>query len=446
MEPSRSRAGCMSATPEIGYIVKMFPRLSETFIRNEILELENQGLVLRIFSLKKPAHAEAGQCGAAIRSAIHYLPDRTWREPWRVLLAQWRVLLAYPRGYVRTLVHVLQGRELRSLGRGLRRFCQTCCLVSELGPVRHLHAHFATDPTRLASWARMICGISFSVTTHAKDLYQDNRIASPGLRFKLSSARFVIANSRFSAAGLRSSFNGSCPTRILTVYNSLDLAAFPMRSEEPQRRLRILSVGRLIEKKGFPDLLKACQFLKERGVQFDCEIIGSGSMREQLVELIKNLGLEKTVVLRGQQTHQDMLEHYRNATVFALPCVVAANGDRDILPNVLKEAMAVGVPVVTTRLPGTDELIEDRVSGLIIEPGDVPALADSLEQLLHDPELRKRLAGQGRKVIEQRFDRKTNFAVLRDLLLEADAGAYESAASTLPQSVEFRRRAVDSAE
>jgi glycosyltransferase involved in cell wall biosynthesis len=343
----------------------------------------------------------------------------------RVLGSQLGVFWRYPRGYLRTLLHVLWGREFRSLGRGLRRFCQTCCLVHELGPVRHLHAHFANDPTRLASWARMICGVSFSVTTHAKDLYQDARIDSPGLKFKLRQARFVVANSEFSAAGLRTAFDGEIPPKILTIYNAVDLAAFPPRQNEATEPF-ILSVGRLVEKKGFADLIQACRLLRDRQVPFKCEIIGSGPLRDELQGLISQLGLLQQVRLRGQMAQAELGEHYRKAMVFALPCIVAANGDRDILPNVLKEAMAIGVPVVTSRLAGIEELVTHDETGLLVTPGDTKSLAEALRQLLADAMLRRRLAVQARKVIEERFELGANFARLRSLLQEANLQSDET--------------------
>src|SRR6266849_6685668 len=200
LEAGESGTMTGAASQKIGYVVKMFPRLSETFIRNEILELERQGLALRIFSLKRPVETGARWDDGRIRAPITYLPERVFREPFRVFRAQFGTFRRYPRGYVRTIRHVLRGRELGSLGRGLRRFSQTCCLVHEMGGVEHLHAHFANDPARLAGWARMICNVSYSVTPHAKDLYQDNRLGSPALRHKLTPARFVVANSEFSAA------------------------------------------------------------------------------------------------------------------------------------------------------------------------------------------------------------------------------------------------------
>jgi len=233
----------------------------------------------------------------------------------------------------------------------------------------------------------------------------------------LGLARFVITNSEYSKAGLRASFNGEVPTRIFTIYNSIDLAAFTKRRQEPLQPT-ILSAGRLIEKKGFRDLIAACRILKDWGVKFSCEIIGSGSLKQTLHDAIGHFDLEREVRLHGQMSQNDLRNHLNKAMIFTLPCIVASNGDRDLLPNVLKEAMAVGVPVVTTRLEGIEELLAHEESGILVPPGDPKALATSLQRLLADAELRRRLSTQARKVIEDRFDLRTNFTRLRDLLLE----------------------------
>ena len=410
--------------PEIGYVVKMFPRLSETFILNEIREMERHGLALRIFSLKRPTQSDAQLVAGTVRAPVHYLPNRIYREPVRVVRAHIGVLFRFPRGYVRTLLHVLRGRELSSMARGLRRFCQTCCLVQEMREVRHLHAHFASDPTRLASWARMICEVPFSVTTHAKDLYAGDRIKSPGLHYKLRLARFVVTNSEHSAEDLRMAIQE--PIRLVTIYNGIDLSAFPQRAKEPATP-SILAVGRLVEKKGFEHLIKACGILKARGVPFRCEIIGGGALRQALEGVIQELGLSRLVRLRGQMAQSQLREHYAEATVFALPCVAAADGDRDILPNVVKEAMAIGVPVVTTHLEGIEELVTPEVSGLLVAPRNSEALAQALERLLTDETLRRRLAAEGRKVVEDRFDARTAFKRLGELLGEVTASNAEEA-------------------
>jgi glycosyltransferase involved in cell wall biosynthesis len=413
-----------STQPIIGYVVKMFPRLSETFIRNELVELERQGFTIRIFSLKRPSQGASHQADGPVEATIIYLPQRVWKEPFRVLRAQFRVLCRHPVGYVKTLAHVLRGRRLRSLPRGVRRFSQTCCLVHQLGGAKHLHAHFASDPTRLASWARMLCGISYSVSTHAKDLFQDKRIDSIGLHYKLRAARFIVANSQFSATSLLASLNGSLnnganpPQKIVTVYNGVDLDDFPARPEEPNEPT-ILSVGRLIEKKGTKVLLDACAVLQQEGRQFVCDIIGSGPLRPGLQQQLTRLGLVSVVRLHGECPHERLLPFYQRALIFVLPCVVSANGDRDILPNVLKEAMAVGVPVVTTRLGGIEELVTHGQTGLLVEAGDSRALAEAVGQLLADAELRRHLVTNARKVIEERFDLRTSFGRLKELLFEA---------------------------
>src|SRR6266404_3414003 len=211
----------------------MFPRLSETFILNEILELEAQGLSLHICSLLHPVGPKDMATGMAVRAPVTYLPHRLFHEPLRVLWANWTVFRRYPRSYWRTLRHILKGREYPSLKKRWRRFCQTCCLIHEMAHIRHLHAHFATEPTQLANWVQMICDIPFSVTTHAKDLYQDDRIASEYLRRKLNQARFVIANSEHSSRLLRAALDGDGAPPVHTIYNGIDLEFFPLRKEAP---------------------------------------------------------------------------------------------------------------------------------------------------------------------------------------------------------------------
>jgi glycosyltransferase involved in cell wall biosynthesis len=207
------------------------------------------------------------------------------------------------------------------------------------------------------------------------------------------------------------------PPRVHVIYNGIDLSVFTPRSDGPVEPL-ILGVGRLVEKKGFINLVKACRILKDEGVSFHCEIIGSGVLKSSIAEAVGTLGLNQAVRLRSQMAQQDVRAHYLKAMVVALPCLVAANGDRDLLPNVLKEAMAVGVPVVTTRLAGIEELLTHEVSGLLVAPGDAKALAQALRRLLDDAPLRRRLGAAARKVIEAKFDLRVNFTSLRDLLAE----------------------------
>lgn len=398
----------------------MFPRLSETFILNEVLEIERQGVPLKIFSLKRPADEVSHPQTALVRGEVSYLPEQLGRAPLRTAQAQWHVWRRHPRQWRHSLRNAV--RRLRATGdRGdLLAFAQACCVVRDLGEVRHLHAHYANVPSKVALLVHRLATVSYSITTHAKDIFQNDPFSSPKLRERMLRARFIIANSQFSANHIRDGLQGQGEIRV--VHNGLDLAAFPFRRDEPRQPL-ILGVGRLVEKKGFAHLLTACQVLCRKQIQFSCEIIGTGALSASLKEQIRSLGLGDRVKLVGPIPQHVLWEHYARATVFALPCVLAADGDRDILPNALKEAMAVGVPVLTTRLDGIDELIEEGVSGWLVPPGNASALAEALIALLTDAGRRRQLALGGRQVIEQRFDRRENFAQLRTLLESAVSGS-----------------------
>lgn len=414
-----------SAPPRVAYILKMFPRLSETFILNEVLELERQGLPLHLFSLRRPVDSVVHEQARCVRSPITYVPERPMQAPLQLARAQWHAWRRYRQAWRHMLHNAI--RHLRSSGDSadLLAFCQACCVARELGVTRHLHAHYANLPAKVALLVHRLTGASYSITTHAKDIFQNDPFASPKLQERMCQASFVIANSQFSAQHIRTRMNGQADVRI--VHNGLDLEAFPRRAAEPQQPL-ILGVGRLVEKKGFADLIVACQLLRQKGLEFSCEIVGTGALSLSLKEQIKTLRLNHCVSMTGPLPQQVLREHYARATVFALPCKRANDGDRDILPNVLKEAMAVGAPVLTTRLEGIEELIEDGVTGLLVEPGDVTALAGKLELLLRDAQLRRALAEQARQLVESRFDRRANVARLKDFL---DAAVHDSAFQTL---------------
>jgi glycosyltransferase involved in cell wall biosynthesis len=407
--------------PTIGYVVKMFPRLSETFILNEILELERQGVALHVFSMKRPVEKVVHAYASEVRSPITYLPENLLQSSLSILRGQVYAWRNHRSTWRHTLRNVLRRVRPGSNRADFLAFCQACCLVREMRGIRHLHAHYASVPARLALLVRRISGASYSISTHAKDIFQDDPFGSPKLRERMLQASFVVANSRFSADHIRSGLGALAEIR--TIYNGIDLDAFPLRKSEPDEP-HILSVGRLVEKKGFSDLISACQILKQRGVRFTCELVGTGRLSDTIKEQIRNCAVGDRIRMLGPLPQQVLRQHLERAMVFALPCIQAADGDRDILPNVIKEAMAVGVPAVTTRLDGIEELIEDGVSGALVPPGDPAALAVKLELLLNDRHLRSRLAAGARTVIEGRFDRRSNIVKLRSLLqstMDADA-------------------------
>jgi glycosyltransferase involved in cell wall biosynthesis len=394
----------------------MFPRLSETFILNELLELERCDVPLQIFSLMQPTEQVAHEKVSAVRSEVRYLPERFIAGPLRIVKGQLAVLVRYPGGYLTALGKLLLRMCVRPptvWPASSRRFYQACCLVNEMSGVVHFHAHYALGPARVASIVHTISGISFSVTTHAKDIFQFDRLESPRLQDKLGEAQFVIANCEYSARHLRRALGSSPP--VYVVYNGIDLSLFTRRSTEPREPL-ILAVGRLVPKKGFAYLVRACRVLAQRGISFCCEIAGKGPLLDEIRSLICECGLENQVKLLGPKTRAELLDLYRRAAVVVAPCVVADDGDRDLVPNVVKEAMAVGVPVVTTSIDAMDELVEHDISGILAPPGDAEALADAMARVLEQPELRTRLADAGRTLVEQRFDRRISFTRLNELL------------------------------
>ncbi len=408
-------SGNSSSPLRVGYVIKMFPRLSETFILNEVLELEDQGVELRIFSLKRPVDKVRHRDASRVKSPVFYLPETLLRSLPQILRAQVYAWRKHPRSWRR----MARSTWRRARPEDRLAFCQACCIVQRLHGIRHLHAHYANIPARVALLAQRLAGVTFSITTHAKDIFQNDPFASSKLRERMSRASFIVANSRFSAEHVSRGLNA--PADIRVVYNGLDLAAFPLRSSPPARAL-ILGVGRLVEKKGFADFVTMCSLLKKRGVSFEAKIVGTGVLTPALKEQIRLLNVGDRINLAGPMPHQVLREVYAGAAVFVLPCKQAADGDRDILPNAVKEAMAVGVPVVTTSLDGIEELVEDGVSGLLVPPGDPAALAQKVQSVIEDAGLAARLANNGRNVVECRFDRKKNFRVLRAAFEEV-AGA-----------------------
>ena len=271
-------------------------------------------------------------------------------------------------------------------------------------PATHLHAHFASSPTLVALLTSRITGVPYTLTAHAKDIY----VSHPDdLRAKLREARAVVTCTEYNRQHLLSRYPRECGGKLFRVYHGLDTSLFrcaPSHTPPPEpQEAVILSVARLVEKKGLDDLLAAAEILRLRGYRFRLEIIGTGPLRETLKAQAKRLGLEDRVTLLGAQPYEAVRLAYRRAAVFALPCRVAADGDRDGIPNVLLEAVASGVPVVSTPVSGIPELIECDRSGLLVEPNNPGMLADALDRILTSPELRARLTEAARAKLDEHF-------------------------------------------
>jgi glycosyltransferase involved in cell wall biosynthesis len=256
------------------------------------------------------------------------------------------------------------------------------------------------------------------MTAHAKDIFHES-VRPEDLRRKLQDAAATVTISDYNLEYLHDNY-GPAAEGVRRIYNGLELEKFPY--EEPRgREPEILAVGRLVEKKGFADLIEACSLLRDRGVEVLCRIVGHGEQEPELRASVKRLGLGNRVELPGPRPQGDLIEAVGSAAVFAAPCVVGGDGNRDGLPTVLLEAMALGTPCVSTDVTGIPEVLRDEETGLMVPQHDPAALADAIERLLADPELRVELAGRARRLVEEEFDVHRNAALLRETFEAAHA-------------------------
>jgi colanic acid/amylovoran biosynthesis glycosyltransferase len=392
----------------VAYVVKRYPRFSETFIVGEILALEALGVEIEVFSLYHTTDTHFHDTLARVCASVHYLCADNLKafELW-ALFEQADAALP---NFWNTL-EVARGEDIHHVYQAIR-----LALEVRARGLRHIHAHFASAQTTVARLASRFAGVPYSFTAHAKDIYHKS-VSGPDLRRKLEDASSAVTVSDYNLEYLRTAFP-SVAHRVRRVYNGLDFERFAY-FKPPTDEVRIVSVGRLVEKKGFFDLIDACAILQGRGQRFECQIVGSGPLEAQLRARIGALGLADRVRLLGPRPQAEVIELVRGATVFAAPCLVAEDGDRDGLPTVLLEAMALGTPCVATDVTGIPEVVRHEDTGLIVPQRDPQTLADALERLLRDREACARLAGHARALIEREFDARQNAARLREVFARA---------------------------
>jgi colanic acid/amylovoran biosynthesis glycosyltransferase len=394
----------------VGYILKMFPRFSETFILNELLELERQGVTLRIFSLKEPNDGIVHRDVELVRGDVTYIQ---WRRVLVVARAHAKVFRRSPARYVTALLFALRRHRFASVKYFLKAGVIADHVVRE--GIRHIHAHFASSAASVALDVHRLTGVPYSFTAHAKDIYRAG-LDIDHLRMKLDEARFAVTVSDYNRRHL-ARLGGR---DIVRIYNGLDLRRFVPNGGVPDEPPLILGVGRLVEKKGFDVLIRACGLLRVDGVRFRCVIVGKGELARDLRTLISALDLQQHVELAGPLSQEALLELFPHASVVAAPCVVGSDGNRDGLPTVLTEAMALKVPVVATPVTGIPELVEDGRTGLIVPERDPAALAAAIRRLIDETGTAQRLAEAGRERVERDFDLRVNVGELRTLF-EASA-------------------------
>ncbi len=394
----------------VGYVVKMYPRLAETFILNEILAHEAAGRELEIFSLRSPVDGKFHRDLGRVQADVTYIPGHTVKAEdfWTTVSEAGRESPIAQRIWE-------DGRK--ELAGSVNQAIHLARAARELG-VTHMHAHFATIATTVTRLASRLTGVPYSFTAHAKDIYHES-VQDDDMTRKLRDASSVVTVSDFNRDYLRNRF-GPVADGVRRIYNGLDLQDFSYTPPDGRPPL-ILGVGRLVEKKGFADLIRACSILRDRNREFECEIIGGGVLRKDLAELITELNLSACVRMLGPTPREEVNRRMGQAAVLAAPCVVSPNGNRDGLPTVLLEAMAVGTPCISTPVTGIPELVRDGDTGLLAAERDPRSLADALQRLLDDRGLGLALAASARRRIESDFDIHRNTVALRELFSPASA-------------------------
>ena len=376
----------------LAYLFQRFPSFTQTFCYREIVELRRQGVSPAIFSVRRPVDEPVQDWDAAIVSEVAYLPgdEELVREVDR----------AGRKGKLPESVT----REIGAWGRktDFLRLYQGAHLGPRLqaSGVRHVHAHFAGLAARTAYWIELFFGIGFSFTAHANDIFAPKPFEI-SLGKLIGSARAVVTVSDFGVRFLREKYPGDA-AKIHRVYTGIDLARFP-RAEFNGTPPAIISIGRLIEKKGFHDLIEACRVLCERGVEFRCEIIGEGPLERSLRDQITAADLTTLVTLTGPLPQGDVIKRLACSALFVLPCVAEVGGGMDNLPTVVMEAMAAGLPVISTALGGVPEMVRNGFTGLLVPEHQPFALADALAQVLVDRRLARSLGEAGRQRAAELF-------------------------------------------
>lgn len=398
----------------LGYLAKMFPRVSETFILKEVLALRRAGVPVRIYSTLPPTRDHRVQPAAqALMDELEVLPPATWRNApgfLRALAAVWRQAPAATQRAIWRYLRLPRARRFRQLWRGIH-----LAHSMRREGISHLHAAWAHTPASVARLASRVSGVPWSMAAHAKDIH----LSSPeSLAKKLRAARYTLTCTQWNVERLRSLAGPEAPDeaplhepQIELHYHGVDTDYFsPPESRPPEVSLParpatplILSVGRLVPKKGFETLLRASRLLADQGYDFRLEIVGEGPERARLTALIRELGLEDRVKLAGLLVQHEVRERYHQAHCMVLASQITERGDRDGIPNTLAEAMACGVPVVASALPSIRELIPGEESGLLVPPEDPDELARAIASLLADPGLHARLAAAGRQQVERTF-------------------------------------------
>jgi len=393
---------------QFAYLFERFPSFGQTFCYREAAELARQGVAPPIFSIRNPKDESPQDWDVRIVQRVHYLPgeEQLLREIHR----------ASKTGKLTTeIIGALDAWGRRTDFLRLYQAVYVGLRLQEMG-IRHVHAHFAGMAARTAFWIHKFFPITFSFTAHANDIFAP-RDFEIGLDRLVDAARIIVTVTDYAARFLRERFPNRAD-RIYRVYNGLNLSEFG-RTDFSFTPPLIVAVGRLIAKKGFADLIRACGMLAEGGKPFQCEIVGEGPLENELRAQIEQLDLQNRVALSGAKPQREVRRRLAAASVFVLPSVVDSAGGIDNLPTVIMEAMATALPVISTDIGGIPEMVVENETGFLVRPGDTGALARAVEKMIDDRQLAQRLGRGGYERAQHLFSIEKN---VRDLSALINAG------------------------
>jgi len=387
------------------YLFERFPSFGQTFCYREVAEVYGQGVAPPIFSIRNPKGEPAQDWDARIVKRVHYLPEE------KELLEEVQ-RASKRRRLTPAIIAALDEWGRRTDFLRLYQAVYVGLRLQELG-IHHVHAHFAGMAARAAFWVAKFFPVTFSFTAHANDIFAPRNFEI-GLDKLVSAARVIITETDYSEKFLRERFPERAD-RIRRIYNGLNLGEFGRANFSSDPPL-IVAIGRLIAKKGFANLIRACALLVEHGRSFRCEIFGEGPLENQLRGQIEESGLKELVQLPGAKPQHEIRKCLARARVFVMPSVPEAEGGMDNLPTVIMEAMATALPVVSTRIGGIPEMVVESETGSLVEPDDVVALAGAIEEVINDRSLGQKLGQAGYQRAEKLFSIEKNVRELGKLL------------------------------
>ncbi len=410
--------------PEVAIAMKGYPRLSETFIAQELLGLQQGGLPFAIWSLRRPTDADRHLMHRQITAPVNYLPEYLHDEPARVARGLFAALLR-PTSLTRLLPVFLRDLLRDRTRNRVRRLGQALVMARELpGSVRHLHVHYLHTPASVIRYTALLRGLGWSFSAHAKDIWTTPDWEK---REKIASAAWGVTCTRDGHAELARL--ADLPDKVALVYHGLDLARFPAPPTRPARNgtdagepVRLVTIGRAVEKKGFDDLLAALAQLPG-DLHWRLTHIGGGERLAALQAQARTLGLADRIAWAGPKAQDAVIAALREADLFVLPSTRAGDGDRDGLPNVVMEAASQALPIVATDFAGIPEFVRQGVEGVLVAPGDVSGLAEALEALARDPARRAGLGLAAHERLTTAFSAQAGLDRILALLRSSSGGA-----------------------